>query len=222
MAPDEIEAQIPDGLGLFITEPASLDKNFMRIKEANGELALPQQVAQARIVAPKEHSVWQQGSRVAASIIYIPNEDFVLWTLGLKYSPIFENLMAAVKAHNDHSEVNHAKEVLDVLLAEAKSGKNVLLDKRIKNFKIPSSELHKDAFGRFYFGNDAEAYGQKLIKIGLENISVILVNRDYVQKQEKPFSRVLRLHSARIRSGLDGDDRVDGSLRARGVLKLSA
>jgi hypothetical protein len=219
----EVEAKIGD-LELFITNPMPFDQDLVAIKAAGGQLAIPQQVVQARRVADFKSSAWQRGSWIAANLVYAPGEDFVIWTLP-SYSPIPKHPIEATEAHRAGKEYLIVEKEISELLEKAKSGKeqSVYVDKRTENFEIPVSKLHKDNLTKFLFKEDAQPYAGRLEEDGIENVPVWLVDSNHVKEQKAPFARALWLRGVDVRSGLGGDyGDLSYDFRARGVRPVDA
>ena len=234
MAEVESEQLIGD-LEVFVTEPMPLDQALKAISDAGGELAPAQRVAQARLVAPREHSLWQRGSRVAENLVYVPanyvegeTSSFVLWTSG-RHSPIPEHASKATQANRKGEEFYVPKSDFEAVLKQARADahkpaaeRKVLFDRRVDNFEVATEKPSADQLMQFLFKGDLEAYVACLTKFRIPRVTVHLAGAGYTNKQKQPFARALWLRNIVNRSGLDGNyGDLDSNGRARGVRRVA-
>jgi hypothetical protein len=227
MAEVQSEIQFGDNLEMLFVE-APFDKSKAAIEGAGGEVSDAQRIAQARLVAPIEHHIWQYGSNTSINVIYVPGKRINIWTK-VPYSPIMNHPVEATQAHENNEEYFVLQDKIKKILGVAKEDKNkspleqrVHIEKRVKDFEIPTNKkFAKDPLMQFNFGADAEKYGARLAQEGISEMPVILVDDfEDIDAQANPFSRALWLRSADDGSGLDSDDR-DLYFGARGVRKVA-
>lgn len=221
------EQKFGDGLEMLFVD-APFDESVKAIKAAGGEVALPQQVAQARLVAPFNSHVWQYGAYTAGNVIYIPKKRINIWTLP-PYSPIMTHPVEATLAHRTGDYSVPEAELAEILrVAEEDKGKSPLeqrvhVETRVKDFGIKTSKLAEDALAQYLLKEDAPAYAGKLQKAEILEVPVILVDDfEQIAAQSDAFARALWLRLAYGRSGVVGGN---GGLGcgggARGVRRVA-
>ncbi len=232
MAEVKLERQIGD-LEVFLTGLMPFDKGLKAISRAGGQLAPAQRVAQARLVAPREHSLWQNGSWANENLVYVPagyvegeQSPFVLWTSG-QHSPIPKYAPQATQAHRDHKEFYVPESDFEAILKQARAdtdkppaAREVLLDNRVDAFEAAAQKLGADQLMQFVFKGDLGAYAARLTKFEVPSVLVYLAGVWHTNAQEQPFARALWLHD--VDGGLSSDFRGSyyGS-RARGVRRVA-
>ncbi|MBI2041085.1 MAG: hypothetical protein HYT16_03200 [DPANN group archaeon] len=234
MANVTVEQQIPNGLEVFLTAPMPLDEDLRVISEADGQLAAGQQVAQARLVAPRKSTLWQNGSWVLETLVYVPADyvrgesaPFALWTSG-KHSPIPKYASEAVQAHRKGKEFYVPKTDFEAILAQARADANkpaaereVLLDGRVDSFEVGVSKLTADQLMQFMFRSDVSAYARRLDEFKITSVPVYLAGAEYINSQKQPFALALWLLDAYGGSGLNGFRGLNYGGRARGVRRVA-
>lgn len=155
------------------------------------------------------HEVSRNGNYVREGIIYTPNSTPKL----VSVSPILGSAKEAIQAHLEDKEFYPTNEQIERALADS-------IDFPQKNIEIPTNRLGDEKFTAQLFGGkeQARAYGEFLKTYGINLWHIYVVDKEYVDKQERPFARQLFFHLLDvIGSGLFGgygdllyDDRVRG------------
>ncbi|MDI6738019.1 MAG: hypothetical protein QME12_05915 [Nanoarchaeota archaeon] len=155
-------------------------------------------VAQAKLLAGDANDLWQKGRWTSNGFVYLPNNADILVTAP-KYTPFLKYIDKAVAEHDAGRESYVGDEFQEIMdnakthPADAiKSG--VLLLKR----QGLRTELPTEAFGDmpvtcFLLEEIAGDYGFALKNKGRKSIPLIVAGEDYARKQNRPFSRGLRV-----------------------------
>ena len=166
-------------------------------------------------------NISQYGNHVREDFIYRPKERSLL----VRRSPILDSPVQATEDHRSDQEFYPSKDQIERAIA---SGSYELPD---TNFNIPTNRFDQEGLTVFAFGTtegkdrtqdekDAKEYGLFLRENGINEMPVLLVDRKYVNKQDRSFARKLWFRGLGGRSGLSGSGRsLDCNCWVRGVPK---
>jgi hypothetical protein len=151
------------------------------------------------------------GHYTREGIIYFPRGNPIV----VKKSPILLDPEVATKAHEKGREFYPT----DAQIQDAKASGFYEL-RTNESFRIPTSNLGSDAFGRFIFGNAARIYGNHIRQMGIKELPVIQLDEthdcSYVDSQPKPFARqawmrnLVQYSALTFNTGIGFDSRVRG------------
>jgi hypothetical protein len=187
----------------------------LKALDYNEQFEMPsgETMALLRILLPKQSLASQFGCYIKDGILYRPKKV----PLATHYSPVLENAEAATQEHNKKKEFYPNKEEIEKALSLG----YCKLPSR-EDFSIPISKLGENEFARFMFGEYAAPYGEFLHILGINEIQVVLVNRDYVDSdvhEGKTFSRQSWMSNIHQNGGIMSNTGIDFDCRLREVLK---
>ena len=209
----EIQVDIkPTGIeSAVVTAP--FDEALKTLTEQRyGVISLAQN-AQLRIQQGKDAYISRSGNWTREGILYVPGEKPKL----VKNSPILFSAAQATEAHRKGKDFYPTKEQIESALTNS-------VDFPQENIEIPIDRFGSDALSVFAFDGEDEAiaYGEFLRNAGIKKMPVYAVDKNYVEKENQPFTRQMWFGDLDGRSGLNDDDRYldfDGGLRG---VKMSA
>ena len=192
---------------------APFDKGLAVLQENGLELISLLQNAQLRMQQGKDSYVSKNGNWTREGVIYIPNSTPKL----VRNSPILQFAKEATDAHRNDKEFYIAQEQLEQSLTDS-------IDFPEKNIEIPTKRFGSKALTVCAFGGEkqAQAYGEFLKDAGISKMSVLVVDKNYDNKQTRPFARQAWFGGLGGRSYLGGDSRgLSGGGGVRGVRLVS-
>ena len=203
------------------TKEGQFDKAYAELKREGYEITTTEELAMERIKKGEKDDISQCGSYVAEAFIYLKNGDILI--TDRKHNPILKNPAKATQAHEKGEEFSVSIENLKrIAQRDVKKAiiSGVLLLKRDEIKNIPVDELHINKLSMFLLRDTARDYGKFLkdSKYKINEVPIYTVDKNYTQKQDKPFARLLWLWSLDFGSVFVGGDRgLHGGSRVRGV-----
>ena len=192
---------------------APFDKGLAVLQENGLELISLLQNAQLRMQQGKDSYVSKNGNWTREGVIYIPNSTPKL----VRNSPILQSAKGATDAHRNDKEFYIAQEQLEQSLTDS-------IDFPEENIEIPTKRFGSEALTVYAFGGEkqAQAYGKFLKDAGISKMPVLVVDKNYVNEQTRPFARQAGFWGLGYGSFLFGDVRgLYGGGGVRGVRLVS-
>ena len=193
---------------------APFDKGLAVLQENGLELISLPQNAQLRMQQGKDSYVSKNGNWTREGVIYIPNSTPKL----VRNSPILQSAKGATDAHRNDKEFYIAQEQLEQSLTDS-------IDFPEENIEIPTKRFGSEALTVYAFGGEkqAQAYGKFLKDAGISKMPVLVVDKNYVNEQTRPFARQAWFRYLDYWSCLLGDCGLllSGGSRVRGVRLVS-
>ncbi len=133
-----------------------------------------------RIQQGKDSHISKNGNWTREGVIWIPKETPKL----VRHSPILYSAEQATRAHMQGKEFYPSREQLDEALAGS-------IDFPNKYIEIPTNRFNSEPLTCWAFEGEkeAEAYGEFLREAGIKRMPVYAVDKDYVDRQNQPFTR---------------------------------
>lgn len=218
---DEATCQVGKKKVTIATEQDAFDKALAVLNKAGYIQTETKDLAQARIALGKQHDVSQYGSYNQEGFLYLPKDAKSILIVDGKHNPILKNPVEATNAHRNGKEFYVEADKLRQLAKSnpndaIKSGVLLLSRNDIKNISV--DKLAEHPLSNFLLRDTAKDYGKFLKDANISSVPIYVDDKDYTQKQDKPFARLLWLWNLGDNSGFDGFswDLHDGS-RVRGV-----
>ena len=210
----------------ILTQPSTriekpFDQALEYLEERRYRIITLAENARSRIQEGPNSHVSRNGNYVREGFIYRPKERSLL----VRRSPILGSPVQATEVHIRSQEFYPTNDQIERAIA---SGSYELPD---TNFNIPTNRFDQEGLTVFAFGTtegkdrtqdekDAKEYGLFLRKNGINEMPVLLVDRKYVNKQDRSFARQLWFHRLDNRPNLNGNNRILGCYNwVRGVPK---
>ncbi len=190
------------------TEQNVFDTALVVLNKAGYAQTTTQQLAQARIALGSKHDVSQNGSYVQEGFLYMPKELDNILVVDGKHNPILKKPSEATNAHRNGKEFYvEADKLRQLATADGKKNGVLLLPRStIKNISVDALADHP--LSNFSLNDSAKAYGKFLKDYGIKEVPILTVDKDYTQKQDKPFARLLWLRSLNYDSDFYVYDRL--------------
>jgi len=141
------------------------DNGVAALKAEGLELITARELAEARILAGPKHPVSQSGTWVAEHPIYLPNKEADILIVDRAHSLLVKSAREAADANRGNKDFYLDEAVVDELRGLATpDGKNgvLFLPRNALPNSVPIKALAENAFMRFLFGDQAEAYSRFL------------------------------------------------------------
>ena len=191
--------------GPFDKAKAALDADGYNI------ISLPVN-AQLRMQQGRGHDVSRNGNYVREGLIYIQGRGNFL----VRHSPILVSAEEATEAHRRGLEFYPTKEQIEEALEDSVRFPD-------SDIAIPTNRFGEEELTAWAFAEQANAYGEFLREGGIKAMPIYIVDKSYVNQQNKPFARQLWFALLDGRSGLGVDYWVlDYHVRVRGVRKMTS
>jgi hypothetical protein len=171
---------------------APFDKALAELQKNSYKLISLLQNAELRIQQGKDHYVSKNGNWVKEGVLYIPRERNKL----VKVSPILESATEATQIHRNNKEFYPTREQIEQSLTDS-------VDFPEKTIEIPTNRFDSEVLTIYSFGGEkkAKAYGKFLNDVGIKEMPIHAVDKDYVNEQSQPFARQLWFGYLDYRSG---------------------
>jgi hypothetical protein len=190
---------------------APFDEAYEALIESGYEVISLPQNAQLRIQQGRNSYISRNGNWTREGIIYIPGEKPKL----VKDSPVLYSPKEATKEHRNGKEYFLNNEQVEQALGAS-------ADFPAENIEVPTDGFDSEDLTVYAFGGEKEAgtYGEFLRNAGIKKMPVLVVDKDYVNKQSQPFVRQVWFRNLDDRSDLLGYARyLDYDYGLRGVKK---
>ena len=221
----ELEAKV-EGLGEIYRLNIPFDQALESLKEFGIKTPTSaRELAYSRIKEGRMSSLSSNGSYTREGFLYLKDEPILL----ALNSPLLDLELArqAVEANkkgnyflSDSKIYIEQKEIAENDKSKKPEQRSVLILPKRENYNIPITAFNEDELTLFLFKDKAEDYGMFLRENKINEIPVLLVDKNYVDSQEQSVLTQLWLRGLDGRSGLDGYDRgLDYSGRVRGVFE---
>lgn len=185
---------MPTGIGSGVVH-ASFDKALEALTE-NGYrvISLPENAA-LRIQQGPRSWISRKGNWTGEGVICFPNRKPKL----VRNSPILYSAKEATSAHKIREEFYPSHNHIDLSLVDS-------IDFPQENIKIPTNRLSEEDLMVWAFGGEKEArvYGEFLREAGIEKMPVWVVNKNRINRQNRPFARQMWFKYLGMGSGLGG------------------
>ena len=186
---------------------APFDEALESLTKNGYELISLEENAELRIQQGKDHYVSKSQNWVKEGVLYIPRKRNKL----VGVSPILESAKEATQDHRAEEEFYPTEEQIEQSLIDS-------IDFPEKTIEIPTDEFGSRALTIHAFGGEkkAKAYGEFLDDAGIKEMPIYAVDKDYVDKQGRPFARQLWFRALGNRSmlynfwGIYYEDRMRG------------
>ncbi|MDP1695955.1 MAG: hypothetical protein Q8L29_03510 [archaeon] len=176
------------GFGPFDQGKSALESKSYRIISA-------QEMAKLRIQEGVDSDISIKGNWIREGFLYVPNKGKFI----TKKSPTMVNAREATSSHRNGTELDLTSNQVE----EALSDSIKILDDF--KFYISTQRFADNDITNYLFGEDAEAYGQFLLKEA--GIKLMPINIDITNLENKPLTRQLWLHRLGYESCLSGGGR---------------
>ncbi|MBN1377589.1 hypothetical protein JW949_04645 [Candidatus Woesearchaeota archaeon] len=202
----------PTRLESAVVEDTLFDKSLdSLIKKGYEIISLPQN-SQLRIQEREKAYISRNGNWTREGVLYIPKEKPKL----VRNSPILESSKKATNAHRKDNEFYPTKKQIEKSLSDS-------IDFPEKTITVPTNRFDSEALTVYAFGGEkeAKAYGEFLREAGIKEMPVYAVDKDYINKQNKPFARQMWFGGTIFGSPLASHWKLNYVRRGRGVLDKS-
>ena len=200
-------------LGVYRVE-APFDEALKSLSSANCRPISSRELAYVRVKQKDRNcSIWNFGNYTREGFLYSKNKP-VLVALN---SPLLDLQLAqlAVESNRRAKYFSVDNEVYERYREIAEDDKNkpteeiaVLILPKRENYGIPTNRFNENELALFLFKDQAENYGNYLKKEGISAIPIMLIDKNYVDSNEKTFLTQLWISYLENWSVLDGSNRL--------------
>ena len=196
----KVEANIR-GFGKVLYVGAPFDESQESLKSSGASIISLRDLAYTKMQREADSSLNTNGSYVMQGSIYVPKSNEAIF---VPTSPILSFAQKATEAHRNSREFYADQDEVIEAFEKAKAG----------SIKVPygqepilTTRFGEEALTNWAFDDQAKDYGLFLKENGINEMPVWLVDKSYIDKQDKPFATQLWLRrlGSSLGSGLDGD-----------------
>ena len=208
-----LEAEV-EGLGKIYRVNRPFNEALESLNEQKAKIISSRDLAYARTKKPNG-SLCNNGSYTREGFLHSKNEPYLL----ALDSPLLD-LELADYFSTDKEVYNKYREKAEEDKSKSPNGRGVIILSGGENYKIPTNRFNEDELTLFLFKDQAENYGNFLKENGIDKMPVWLVDRNYVDSEERVILTQLWLHPLDGRSCVYGDSNdFDCYYGVRGLLK---
>ena len=219
-----LEAEV-EGLGKIYRADVPFNEALESLNEEKAKIIFSRDLVYARVKEGRNSSLSYNGSYTREGFLYLKNKPVLL----ALESPLLD-LELAEQAVEENKGGNYFSDNLDVYQkyreqAEKEKKENpenrkVLILPERKNYEILTEKFNEDELTLFLFKDQAENYGKFLRKNGINELSIQLVDKNYVDFHEGTTLTQLWLHHLDDWSGVNGYNRgLYYDCRVRGMFE---
>jgi len=187
------------------------DKALENLTKKDYEIISLSQNAQLRIQQGKYSYISRDGNWTREGVLYFPKGKPKL----VRNSTILESAKETRISNGKGKEFYPTKKQIEKALEDS-------IDFPKKNITIPTDKFDSDALTVYAFGGEkeAKAYGEFLREAGIEEMPVYTMDKNYFNKQNKPFARQMWFQDLYDKSAMSGEgcwSLGDETAKLRGV-----
>ena len=184
----------PRGTNSAYVNDKPFDEAKAELEKAGYHIPSLEENAVLRIQEGKTSYVSTNGNWVLEDFVYVKERDKVILT---KNPPIMKHPKEATQAQRDGKESCINQEDLDEALKNS-------VEIPYSQKPIPTNRFGENEITLFAFGDNAKLYGEFLKDARINEMPIVLVGKDYVDKQDSPFARKVWFRDLGCRSNLYG------------------